>query len=66
LNLSAATKKQTACAGCDLQFGARPLKRTNQEHLLGPLAPKLLAGEFKPGDRIKASAHDGQLVFQKK
>jgi len=40
------------------QFGARPLKRAIQEHLLDPLATKLLAGEFKPGDKIKVTAKD--------
>src|ERR1035437_4993733 len=34
---------------------ARPLKRAIQEHLLDPLATKLLAGEFKSGDKIKVS-----------
>ena len=45
---------------------ARPLKRAIQEHLLDPLATKLLAGEFKPGDRIKVGAKDGELVFGKR
>jgi ATP-dependent Clp protease ATP-binding subunit ClpB len=43
-----------------------PLKRAIQEHLLDPLATKLLADEFKPGDRIKVSAKGGELIFQKK
>jgi ATP-dependent Clp protease ATP-binding subunit ClpA len=30
----------------DPQFGARPLKSAIQEHLLDPLATKLLAGAF--------------------
>lgn len=46
--------------------GARPLKRAIQEHLLDPLATKLLAGEFKPGDRIKVGAKNGELVFGKR
>ena len=52
--------------GYDPQFGARPLKRAIQEHLLDPLATKLLAGEFKPGDKIKVSVKDDELVFLKK
>src|SRR5712691_11784783 len=66
LELDAAAKRFLAKEGYDPQFGARPLKRAIQEHLLDPLAMKVLAGEFKPGDHIKASAHDGELVFQKK
>jgi hypothetical protein len=27
---------------------------------------KVLAGEFKPGDRITAKAKDGELVFENK
>jgi ATP-dependent Clp protease ATP-binding subunit ClpA len=34
--------------------------------LLNPLATKLLDGDFKPGDKIKVSARDEELVFQKK
>src|SRR5262249_17644748 len=55
-----------AKAGWDPQFGARPLKRAIQEHLLDPLATKLLEGEFKPGDHITVSEHDEMLLFRKK
>jgi ATP-dependent Clp protease ATP-binding subunit ClpB len=47
-------------------IGARPLERATQEHLLDPLATKLLAGEFKPGEKVKVSANDGELTFAKK
>ena len=66
LDLDAAAKKFLAKEGYDPQFGARPLKRAIQEHLLDPLATKLLAGEFKPGDKIKVSAKNDELVFLKK
>ena len=66
LDVDAAAKKLLASEGYDPQFGARPLKRAIQEHLLDPLATKLLAGEFKPGDKIKVSAKDGELVFQRR
>jgi len=66
LELDDAAKKLLASEGYDPQFGARPLKRAIQEHLLDPLATKLLGGEFKPGDKIKVSAEDGELVFVKK
>jgi hypothetical protein len=56
LDVDAAAKKLLASEGYDPQFGARPLKRAIQEHLLDPLATKLLAGEFKPGDKIKVTA----------
>ena len=66
LDVDAAVKKLLASEGYDPQFGARPLKRAIQEHLLDPLATKLLAGEFKPGDKIKVTAKDDALVLQKK
>ena len=66
LDVNADAKKLLAKEGYDPQFGARPLKRAIQEHLLDPLATKLLAGEFKPGDKIKVSAKGEELVFQKK
>ena len=66
LDVDAAAKKLLASEGYDPQFGARPLKRAIQEHLLDPLATKLLAGEFKPGDKIKVMAKDDELVFQRK
>jgi ATP-dependent Clp protease ATP-binding subunit ClpA len=34
--------------------------------LLNPLSMRLLEGDFKPGDKIKVSARDGELVFVKK
>jgi ATP-dependent Clp protease ATP-binding subunit ClpB len=66
LDVDKAAKKLLAKEGYDPQFGARPLKRAIQEHLLDPLATKLLEGEFRPGERIKVGAHDGELVFEKK
>jgi ATP-dependent Clp protease ATP-binding subunit ClpB len=66
LDVDAAAKKLLGTAGYDPQFGARPLKRAIQEYLLDPLATKLLAGEFKPGDKIKVVARNGGLVFAKK
>jgi ATP-dependent Clp protease ATP-binding subunit ClpB len=66
LDVNADAKKLLASEGYDPQFGARPLKRAIQEHLLDPLATKLLAGEFKPGDKIKVTTKDDELVFQRK
>jgi len=52
-----------AQAGHDPQFGARPLKRAIQQHLLDPLSLKLLDGEFKPGDAITATAITNEVQF---
>jgi ATP-dependent Clp protease ATP-binding subunit ClpB len=66
LDVDDRAKKLLAKEGYDPQFGARPLKRAVQEQLLNPLSLKLLEGEFKPGDKIKVTAKDDELVFQKK
>ena len=51
--------------GTDPAFGARPLKRTIQRLVENPLARALVAGEFRPNDRITADADlvSGTLVF---
>ncbi len=51
--------------GTDPAYGARPLKRTIQRLVENPLARALVAGEFKPGDRITADADlvSGTIVF---
>ncbi len=66
LDVDDAAKQLLAREGYDPQFGARPLKRAIQEHLLDPLATKLLDGSFKPGDQIKATANGEGLEFKKK
>jgi ATP-dependent Clp protease ATP-binding subunit ClpB len=66
LDVDTAAKKVLAQEGYDPQFGARPLKRAVQEHILNPLSLRLLEGEFKPGDKIKVSAKGDELVFEKK
>ncbi len=66
LDVDTAAKKLLASEGYDPQFGARPLKRAIQEQLLNPLSMKLLEGEFKPGDKIKVTTKDDELVFQRK
>jgi ATP-dependent Clp protease ATP-binding subunit ClpB len=50
-------------AGFDPVYGARPLKRAIQQQVENPLAQKILRGEFRPGDRIAVTVHQGQLVF---
>jgi len=55
-----------AARAYDPQFGARPLKRAIQEQVLNPLSMRLLEGDFKPGDKIKVTADDGELAFAKK
>ena len=51
--------------GFDPVYGARPLKRVIQRELENPLAQRILAGEFGPGDAIQVGAKDGALVMRK-
>jgi ATP-dependent Clp protease ATP-binding subunit ClpB len=52
-------------AGFDPVYGARPLKRALQQELENPLAQRILAGEFAPGDIVHVQVKDGALVMRK-
>jgi len=52
--------------GFDPVYGARPLKRAIQTHLETPLAAKLLAGEFAPGDAIRVIDSKDGIAFAKR
>ncbi len=49
--------------GYDPVYGARPLKRVIQKRIENPLASRLLAGDFAPGDMIRVGYHDGTYTF---
>jgi ATP-dependent Clp protease ATP-binding subunit ClpB len=49
--------------GFDPVYGARPLKRAIQQQIENPLAQRILAGEFKPGDTITIGNEGGRLAF---
>ena len=51
--------------GYDPTYGARPLKRVIQKELVDRLALALLEGEFKQGDRVRVTAADGELRFER-
>jgi ATP-dependent Clp protease ATP-binding subunit ClpB len=59
------TTRYLADAGFDPVFGARPLKRAIQKHLLDPLSLAVLEGGFKDGDHITAVMQGGKPVFEK-
>jgi ATP-dependent Clp protease ATP-binding subunit ClpB len=52
IELTDAAKEFLAEIGFDPAFGARPLRRAVQEHVLEPLSEKLIAGEIHPGDKV--------------
>jgi ATP-dependent Clp protease ATP-binding subunit ClpB len=52
--------------GYDISFGARPLKRTIQNHITNKLSEKILSGDVLPGDKVEVDAGDnGQFEFRK-
>jgi len=51
--------------GFDPQFGARPLKRAIQKHLLDPLSVRLLSGESLSDQKIKADSDGKKMSFSK-
>ena len=63
LQLTDAAKRMLGKEGFDPQFGARPLKRAIQEHILDPMAMRLLDGGIRSGAKIHIDAQDGQLVW---
>jgi len=67
VRLTEAARDYLAEVGYDPDFGARPLRRALQKYVEGPLAIRLLSGEFAPGDTIEVDvAEDGEgIVFRK-
>ncbi|MBD3272671.1 MAG: ATP-dependent chaperone ClpB [Elusimicrobia bacterium] len=69
LEIDKKAKNLIARDGYDPLYGARPLKRSIQKKLLDPLSSQLIAGAFKEGTHIKATAkRDGDdevVVFSK-
>ncbi len=53
-------------AGFDPVYGARPLKRAIQQELENPLARRILAGEFGPGDTVVVETGREGLDFRKR
>ena len=64
LDLTEAAKHLLAEEGYDPAYGARPLKRTIQQRLENPLASKILAGEFGPGDTVRVDAEGKSFTFE--
>lgn len=54
-----------AATGYDPVYGARPLKRSIQQHVENPLAQEILSGSFVPGDTINIALKKDHIVFSK-
>jgi ATP-dependent Clp protease ATP-binding subunit ClpB len=51
--------------GYDPQFGARPMKRALQDHLIDELSKHVIGGTFAAGDTVFVDAGNDALVFTK-
>ena len=60
-------KDRLAKLGFDPTYGARPLKRVIQKHIVNALSQKILQGDFEDGDTVEIGLdHTGLIVFAKK
>jgi ATP-dependent Clp protease ATP-binding subunit ClpB len=66
LNVTDAAIGTIAESGFDPEFGARPIKRAIQRHLLNDLSKQLLAGAVDKEKPIKVDAEEGTLIFSNK
>jgi ATP-dependent Clp protease ATP-binding subunit ClpB len=65
LSVSEEAMDYLATTGYDPVYGARPLKRSIQQHIENPLAQEILSGKFVPGDVIEVKFKKDRLVFAK-
>jgi len=64
IELTESAKDFLAKAGYEPAFGARPLKRAIQEHILEALSEKIIAGEILPGQRVVVDHGRSGLTMQ--
>jgi ATP-dependent Clp protease ATP-binding subunit ClpB len=65
LAVSAEATEFVGNQGYDPVYGARPLKRAIQHHLLDPLSLDVLEGNFVDGDVIMAEMDGNRVKFRK-
>lgn len=65
LIISQEAKEYLSTEGYDIKYGARPLKGVIRGRLRRPLAKKIVAGEFKDGDKVKGALEGEEIVWKK-
>ncbi|MBP6682720.1 MAG: ATP-dependent chaperone ClpB [Halioglobus sp.] len=65
LELSPAFMDHLVAVGYDPVYGARPLKRAIQQLLENPLAQRILAGDFEPGQTIAVDFDGAKTTFSR-
>lgn len=66
LTITPALKSYIVDKFSDLKMGARPLKRAIQTEIEDVMAEEILAGNIKPGQKIRAGIQDKKVVFSVK
>ena len=66
LEVNLKAKNRLMDEGYDPLYGARPLRRTIQREIEGPLSTVVLQGRFKPGDSVCAEMRMGEIVFRRR
>jgi ATP-dependent Clp protease ATP-binding subunit ClpB len=64
LNINHAAIEWLSDAGYDPQFGARPVKRVVQKHILNELSKRILSGNIRADQPIMIDYANGRLVFE--
>jgi ATP-dependent Clp protease ATP-binding subunit ClpB len=65
VELTDAARSLLGDMGYDPTYGARPLKRVIQRHLVDQLARGILEGIYTAGDKVIVDAADGALTFSR-
>lgn len=65
LNFTDELKKYIADTGTNLEYGARPLKRTIQKSIEDAMSEEMLKGKISSGDTLSIDYKDGGVVFEK-
>ncbi|MDP1852760.1 MAG: ATP-dependent Clp protease ATP-binding subunit [Candidatus Omnitrophota bacterium] len=66
LDVSSEAKELLIEKGFDIQYGARPLKRTIQRYLEDPLAEEIISGKIKGASSVKVLRKKDELIFEPK
>ncbi len=65
IELSDAAMEAIAEAGFDPAYGARPLKRAIQQHLLNPMSKAMVSGGYSAGDTVKVDVENEHITFER-
>ncbi|MBN1926859.1 MAG: ATP-dependent chaperone ClpB [Prolixibacteraceae bacterium] len=63
LEISDSAVEWIASVGYDPHFGARPIKRALQQHVLNNLSKQILGGKIDKGGKIKLSVENDEIIF---